>query len=575
MKILKSIKFKLMLAGFLLVVLFFTSLNFFIVPKIRQSIYQQKEQQVKTLVDAALGVLEYYHDLEANGELNREEAQRQAKEVIKRTNFGEGERDYFWINDYKPTMVMHPYSPGLIGQDLSNYKDEKGVFLFNEMVETVKKSGGGFVNYHWQYYDHEDQIEPKISYVEGFQPWQWILGTGVYINDINEIVADTRNNILLIGVIILIIGLVLFYIFANRITNLLTIATQFSEEIARGNLSIDIPPIKRDDELGKLINSLKKMHQNLLVMIKEIHSITKYLGDSSEELFTSGNIVEQMAESVGAAMESVAASAEEQAAQVEDTTNNIVEIIDRIQDINNRADKMMTEADSVMENIKNGSQSVKRSIAQVNHVKEDTMEMAHTIKDLGSLSEEIEKIIELIDTISGQTNLLALNAAIEAARAGEAGRGFSVVADEIRELAEESSTATGQITELINRIQKGVKDTTDKINNSVDAVDKGVKVIEETGQGYEEINESAINLKKLVDEVSSNVDKVYGDSEQIRRSINGIAEVSEDFAGHSEEVAASSEEQIESTSEIIAVSRNLTELAEKLKTAVDKFEIKD
>lgn len=568
-----SIRVKLMLSVFLVVLLFFLSLNYLIVPEVRSSIYQQKKKQVENLVDSMMGVVEYYYQLEEKGELSRVVAQQRALEVIKNSSFGEGGRDYFWVNDYHPRMVMHPYKPELNGQDLSESTDVNGFPLFNEMVEVVQKDGQGFVEYHWQYYDQTERIEPKISYVAGFEPWQWIIGTGLYINDVNFTVSQTRNRILIIGLIVLVISMFIFYIFSSRISRGLTRATGFAEEIAQGNLKHKVPAIRSRDELGRLINSLQIMQENLQQMIRNTINSIQEVTAASQKLASFGGEVEKITDQVGKAIATVASGAQEQAASIDITADNIGKMIGMIKEVDKEAEEMNLAATRVMETIMKGNSSVENSIKKVKNVKLDTMAIVERISELGKISNEIGGIVELISSIAAQTNLLALNAAIEAARAGEAGRGFSVVADEIRELAEESSRATERITGLISNIENGVNDVTGRINESVKVVDSSVLAIEETEGAFNDIRAVVNGLREHIGKVVNQVELIANSSEEVRRSIQEIAEVSEDFASSAEEVSASSQEQMASTQEVVLLSRHLAKIAEQLSRSIEEFKV--
>jgi PAS domain S-box-containing protein len=178
------------------IALFTTAFFSIIIPAIEKNSLDRKREMIRELTNSAWNILAKLHDDEQKGLLTREQAQQQAIEQIRNLHYGQEMKDYFWINDMHPRMVIHPYRTDLNGKDLSNYTDPDGKRVFVEFVNLVKAQGAGYVNYMWQWMDDKRRIAPKISYVKGFAPWGWVIGTGIYIDDVKaEISAITRNLI--------------------------------------------------------------------------------------------------------------------------------------------------------------------------------------------------------------------------------------------------------------------------------------------------------------------------------------------------------------------------------------------
>jgi signal transduction histidine kinase len=193
-------------------VLFVAVLFLVVLPFIESSLLDRKRDMIKQLTTTAWSTLAHYERLERDGILSREEAQRAALDQLRDVRYGSYGKDYFWINDWRPSLVMHPYRPDLLGRDMSNFPDVNGKMFFLDFLDTVKAHGEGYVDYMWQWPDDSTRIGPKLSYVKGFAPWGWIVGTGIYLDDVNaEIGLLTRRIVWLALGIILVVSLALYY----------------------------------------------------------------------------------------------------------------------------------------------------------------------------------------------------------------------------------------------------------------------------------------------------------------------------------------------------------------------------
>jgi len=174
-----------------------------VLPTSKKNMLEQKKEAIAILTQTAINTLHHYSNLAQSGKLTLDIAQKMAIEQIRGLRYGKDNKDYFWINDLGPRMIMHPYRPDLEGQDLTHYADQNRKRLFVEFVETVNRDGSGYVPYLWQWKDMPEQIAPKLSYVSLFEPWGWIIGTGVYLDEVHREFARTSRNLLVVSVLIL------------------------------------------------------------------------------------------------------------------------------------------------------------------------------------------------------------------------------------------------------------------------------------------------------------------------------------------------------------------------------------
>jgi methyl-accepting chemotaxis protein len=481
-----SFKWKIILIVSALIIGSAGIINFILIRQLQSSIYDEKQLNVQMLVDSTIGILEYCHDLETGGDLSRGEAQELAKELIKRSTFGDDERDYFWINDEQPVMIMHPYSVDLIGENVANISDPNGVYIFREMVKVAEKQGEGYVEYMWQYYDQEGRIEPKISYVKMFEPWGWILGTGIYINNIRETVNQIIVNIALIISVIIVVSIVLVFIFAARLAKPVILFSHFAELIAAGDLTEDAPVVKRRDELGVLSKSLGAMVKKMSEVLGNVHAAADQLASGSDQISASSQQLSEGATEQAASVEEVSASLEEMNANVKGNAENARE-----------TDTLSSQAAGMAE--------------------ESGKAVVQTVESMKQIAERIM----IIEEIARQTNMLSLNASIEAARAGEHGKGFAVVASEVGKLASRSKDAAAEIGEL-----------------SASSVD----IAEKAGELLAKLVPAIQKTSSLVQEISAASEEQSSGIDQISNATHQLDDVVQKNASSSEELAASAEE---------------------------------
>ena len=479
----------------------------------KQRMLEDREAKVRNLVEATHSMLTYFHGEATAGRMSDENARKAAADAIRSMRYDQNE--YFWINDLNDLMVMHPIKPEMEGKKLDQIKDKNGKFLFVEFNNVVRKTGAGFVEYLWPKPGHEGDV-PKISYVMGFKPWGWVIGSGIYIDDVDTKFRQDAIVLLLWGLGIGgFIGISLLLVSRNIIKTLggdPSAASVITRRIAAGDLSspVDCPPGEN------LLSDISAMQDTLRAMISTIVKNAEHVASAADQLLTSSEEVADRASQQSDAASSMAASVEQMAVS-----------IDQVKDNANEAHSISREAGAISEE---GAAIIHTTASEMRKISETVQTSSRIIEDLGQQSNQITSIVNTIREIADQTNLLALNAAIEAARAGEQGRGFAVVADEVRKLAERTSNSTAEIAEMITKIQGGTRSAVSNMQDGVTKVTHGVLLADQAGDSINRIRDGAQRVTFVVNGISDSIAEQSEASNDIAQKLESIAQMSEESA---------------------------------------------
>lgn len=525
------------------------------------------QNYLKSLVETASTLVEEYNNRVKSGELTLDDAQDRALKRLSVLRYSNGE-GYFWVHTAgeRPVMLMHPIKPEMKGKDLAVEEDfsivqslfyegqvyaknsetiqknVKATRLFVEMNRVCAERGEGYVKYYWPKPGEDQTVGyPKLSYVKLFKPWNWVIGTGIYIDEVEREVAKirqetgakVRQTILVVFLSLsgsLVIALFLALFFSRSISRPINQMVDAAGRLAQGDLTAAVA-VYTPDEIGLLASSFEQMRQQLRNLIQSIAQASTQVSSTADVLAA------QMEQTSNAATET-AATVSEIAATVDSVALNIKEVSGELAEANRQATQ--------------GQQNIRNVVETMQEIDNAAGRVAASVSALSQAIEKIGQFVGTINDIAEQTNLLALNAAIEAARAGEAGRGFAVVAEEVRKLAENSARSAREVSAIVNEVQQQSIQAVKDMESGRESAARGDKVVQEVSQ-------SLMAIIELVQDLSQKAQNVAGAAGQMAEAVQNMA--------------ASVEEQTAAVEETSASATELKKVAGQLKELVDRFRI--
>ncbi len=471
------------------------------------------------------------------------QVKKQALDLIRVMRYGDNE--YLWVSDMQSRMVMHPVKRALEGKDLSALKDPTGKRIFPAFVDRVKRNKAGFVDYLWSRPGSGTPV-PKISYVKGFEPWGWVIGSGVYLDDIDQVFwREARRMLAILGGTLLVVGYFAWLLVSTLTGSLSETLTTMAQVERHGDLTGRLQMEGRDElcQLARAYNSLADRLQHTLGetdrVVEELYGTAANLTEVVET--NNRGVLRQKEET-----EQVATAATEMAATVKEIARSAAEAADAARD----ADRQAAQSNSAVVNNTHAIRTLAREVA----------DSAQVLRDLREETDGIGSILDVIRGIADQTNLLALNAAIEAARAGEQGRGFAVVADEVRTLAQRTQDSTAEIHNLITRLQEKSQKAVLSMETGSAQAHTTVEHAEQVRQSLEGIVGAIATINGLNAQIASAAEQQAVVTEEISRSVVSITQVAD-------ETAVSATQTGDAATELFEHSSHLKQLLDQFKVA--------
>jgi methyl-accepting chemotaxis protein len=556
----------------------FIGVTIFETSELDAGLTRQKRIELKNLGDLALSVIKEEHESARKAGLTDAEAQKRASARLRQLRYDEDE--YFWIQDMHPRMVMHPTTPEFEGKDISDFKDAKGGRYTVAMSDMVKRNGSGIIEYEYAKAG-SSKPQPKISYVIGYAPWGWVIGTGVYVDDLKEQIWQATSRALIITGVILLLVAAVSIVVARGVAKAMHGTTVAMRELAGGRLDVVLPGLGRKDEVGEIaaaveafkVKAVEKAEHEAKEreereriateerrVVAEREAAQKKAAEeraAAERRATMLELANNFEAAVGGIVDTVSSAATE----LEAAAATLTQTADTTQKLSSAVAAASEEASANVQSVASAAEEMSSSVHEIGRQVHESSRIAGQavgqaeqtdgrINELSQAASRIGDVVKLITAIAEQTNLLALNATIEAARAGEAGKGFAVVAQEVKNLAAQTAKATGEIGGQIAGMQTATQDS--------------VAAIKEIGTTIRHISEISGTIAAAVEEQGSATAEI---TRNVQQAAHGTTEVARNIV----DVNHGAAETGSASSQVLSSARSLSQDSNRLKTELDRF----
>jgi methyl-accepting chemotaxis protein len=658
-----SILFKMFAVFFMMLAAFACWYGYLVLPRFQADKIQDAEDRTKNAVELAWGALTFVHQMEQAGMMTTDQAQAYALVAVGSLTWdtGDGEGS-FWVNDSRPVLLVDARNPGVVNTNVSTVADQDGHLIYQQFVSIARNEGEGAYRYRlanatqmsyvksfepwgWVVGTNGSDLQTLIA---EYRSWRdamgWMLGGILFcflfifwmvvrttvskplasmVKTSEALAEGDVNNQIDVSSGDEVGDLAAAY---SRVIDYMKEMAEATSRVADGDLTSDARPRSDRDVLGHAHSRLVARQRELIGKTK---SSAANVAEASKQLTKASEQTAQATQQITATIQTVAKGANEQSISLQQTAQGVDQLTTAIRQIAEgaqvqargveEASRLVREVSVAIAEVSanaeagneswgataasaaEGARKTHETVQGMVQIKKAMDQVSTKVSDLGGRSQEIGKIVATIDDIAAQTNLLALNAAIEAARAGEQGRGFAVVADEVRKLAERSSLATKEIATLVGSIQASLQDAVNAMQQGSKDVESGYMMAADAGASLDAILEKSQSVAKQVERISiaakvlndfssemvaaiDGIDKVVGQnaaatqqmtqsSQSVSEAVASSAGIAADNSAAAQEVSASTEQMSAQVEETLAAAHSLTDMSDEMERSVSVFKV--